>query len=188
MTSDREIEKRIRSRVGQPVRFKYPGTEGHKRGRLKARIVLKSSLTTSGVRYWDVIDRVEFPDESQKLWVRFGYYRQNGTRLRWAGQTSLAEPERTMRRLFRQGAAKADWFDAFCPDAKTSSCGRGHSANCATSHGGCGVSTGRSIRAPHATHANHARSSVTPPSRSPQIRCSRKKASKSARFERDFPR
>ena len=115
MTSDREIEKRIRSRIGQTVRFKYPGTEGHKRGRLKARVVFKSGLTSTGVRYWDVIDRVEFPEEPQKLWVRFGYYRQDGTRLRWAGQTSLAEPEATMRRLFRDGAAEAVWFRRLLP-------------------------------------------------------------------------
>jgi len=47
-------------------------------------------------------------------------------------------------------------------------------------HDGCGVSTGRSIRAPHATHVNHERSWFAPPSRSPQSRCSRKKASKSS--------
>jgi hypothetical protein len=46
-------------------------------------------------------------------------------------------------------------------------------------HDGCGVSTDRSIRAPHASHANHTRLSDVPLSRSPQSRRSRKKASKS---------
>jgi len=44
-------------------------------------------------------------------------------------------------------------------------------------HDTWGVSPCRSIRAPHAMHASHARSSVAPPSRSAQSRCARKKAS-----------
>jgi hypothetical protein len=51
-------------------------------------------------------------------------------------------------------------------------------AGAGVSHGG--VSTGRSIRAPHAPHAIHTRSSSVPPLRSPHNRCSRKKASKSS--------
>ena len=49
------------------------------------------------------------------------------------------------------------------------------------------MSTDRSIRAPHAMHANHAFPSVVPPSESPHRRCSRKKASKS-RSRRCSPR
>jgi hypothetical protein len=45
---------------------------------------------------------------------------------------------------------------------------------------GRGVSTGRSIRAPHAPHAIHTRSSSVPPLRTPHNRCSRKKAWKSS--------
>ena len=110
MTSDREIVQRIMARIGHPVRFKYPGTEGHKHGVLRDRVTVKSDVTSTGVRYWDVIDFVEFPNERKKHWVRFGYYRQDGARLRWAGQTSLAEPKGNMRRLFQAGVAQAVWF------------------------------------------------------------------------------
>jgi len=110
MSTDDDIRRRIMAKVNCPVRFKYPGTEGHKRGFLRGRVTVKSNAASSGVRYWDVVDLLEFPDEAQKVWIRFGYYRQDGERLRWAGQTSLAEPVENMRRLFEAGVQEAGWF------------------------------------------------------------------------------
>jgi hypothetical protein len=108
--SDEEILRRVLGKIGSPVRFRYPGSEGRKHGILKSRVAMKSDSTSSGVRYWDVIDLIEFPNETKKRWVRFGYYRQDGPILRWAAQTSLAEPEQNMRRLFRTAASRAPWF------------------------------------------------------------------------------
>lgn len=110
LSTDYEVRSRITGKVGARVLFKYPGNEGHKRGTLIARIVTQGGKAKSGVRYWNVVDLVEFPSERQKRWIRFGYYRQDGNRLRWAGQTSLAEPYENMRRLFKAASTRAPWF------------------------------------------------------------------------------
>ncbi len=107
--SDDDILKRLMAKVGSRVSFKYPGGEGEKRGILKDRVAVKSNEgARRGVRFWNVIDLLEFPDATQP-WIRFGYYRQDGSRLVWA-RSSLADGEEDVRRLFVAGIQQAEWF------------------------------------------------------------------------------
>ena len=52
MTTDGEIKRRIMAKVGRAVHFKYPGTERPKHGLLLDRVLMRSELTSSGVRGW----------------------------------------------------------------------------------------------------------------------------------------
>ena len=108
--SDAEIERRILSKIGMPVHFKYPGTEGSLRGVLKDRVLIKSSSNIAGVPYWDVVDLIEFARSPEPLWLRVGYYRYAG-RLIWGSQTTLTSYLSDWRRLF-VAARKRPWFSA----------------------------------------------------------------------------
>ncbi len=76
-----DVIKKIKKRVGKPVSFKYPGNEGKRDGVLIDRSVTRSNPEESGVPYWDVVDLIEFPDQSEKEWIRIGYYRKPGDHL-----------------------------------------------------------------------------------------------------------
>jgi len=113
----KEVIAKLRERVGKPVAFNYPGRKGNKRGCLKDRAIVWSGHSRSGADYWDVVDLIEFPDEKHPCWIRIGYYRQIGNRLRWASQTTIAEPVHTMKRIFTQAAKQKEWFNAVLTDA-----------------------------------------------------------------------
>ena len=107
--SNAVIERRILSRVGMPVHFKYPGDEGSRSGVLKDRVVIRSNPGALGVPYWDVVDLIEFPDASEPLWMRVGYYRFAYGRLVWGSQTTLTDPLSAWQRLVVAAKARS-WF------------------------------------------------------------------------------
>jgi hypothetical protein len=107
-----EIEAKLLKPVGKRVAFNYPGDKGNKRGFLRDRAVVWSSHSPSGADYWDVVDLIEFPHENHRRWIRIGYYRRVGDRLRWASQTTIAEPNPIMKRVLAQAAKHKGWFRA----------------------------------------------------------------------------
>jgi hypothetical protein len=58
-------QKKILSRIGTKVYFKYPGEEGDKHGILKDRTVVESTNASGAVPYWDVVDLIEFKGEKE---------------------------------------------------------------------------------------------------------------------------
>lgn len=106
----KEIVAKLLQPVGQRVAFNYPGSKGNKRGYLRDRAVVWSGHGSSGADYWDVIDLIEFPHEKHPHWIRIGYYRQVGDRLRWASQTTITEPVHVMKRVLAQAAKQKEWF------------------------------------------------------------------------------
>jgi len=112
----KEIHAKLRKPVGKPVKFNYPGGVDNKRGCVRDRVIVWSGISRSRAVYWDVVDLIEFPDEKHKRWIRIGYYRQVGDKLRWAGQTTITEPCHIMKRIFAQ-AAKKKWFRDVLPRA-----------------------------------------------------------------------
>jgi hypothetical protein len=106
--SNKEIKAKIMSRVGKPVKFKFPGGEVRE-GRLLDRAVVMS-IRHPDASYWDVIDLIQFPVHANRKWIRISYYRQVGDRLGWAGQTSITEPPHVWKRIFAQGAKEKSWF------------------------------------------------------------------------------
>lgn len=109
--TDAEIERKIIAKIGQPVRFRYPGTEGSRNGILKDRVVIQSTLGFQGIPYWDVVDLIEFPQEPEPLWLRVGYYRYANGKLVWGSQTTLTDPLSVWHRLFAE-AKRRPWFMA----------------------------------------------------------------------------
>jgi hypothetical protein len=107
--TDAAIERQILSRVGKPVHFRYPGTEGPRHGVLKDRVVIQSSSSAQGVLYWDVVDLIEFPEAPEPLWMRVGYYRHANGRLVWGSQTTLTDPLSAWQRLFTAAKTRS-WF------------------------------------------------------------------------------
>jgi hypothetical protein len=104
-----EIVRKILEKIGQPVHFQYPANEGHKRGTLKDRAVVSSPGST-GVPYWDVVDLIEFDEESER-WIRIGYYRKPlRGKLNWGSQTTITEPVTIWKRLLVQAAREKPWF------------------------------------------------------------------------------
>jgi hypothetical protein len=115
----KEVRAKLQEPVGRPVKFDYPDGKFKRRGRLKERVIVWSGLSDEGnqVEYWDVVDLIEFPHKARhRLWIRIGYYRQVGDKLRWASQTTITEPPRQMKRIFAQ-AAKKKWFRDVLPKA-----------------------------------------------------------------------
>lgn len=110
MSSLSEEERHILSRIGSRVRFKYP--EGHFQGILKDRCVMPAPSWT-GVPYWDVIDLIEFMEPKRFEALRFGYYRKSRGKLRWASQTTLTEPIKTLKALFIKAVKEKEWFRKF---------------------------------------------------------------------------
>jgi hypothetical protein len=112
--TDEEIERQIRSKVGQSVKFKYPDDEGERRGVLKDRVVIKGAIGFKGIPYWDVVDLIEFHGAQQSLWMRVGYYRYTKGRLVWGSQTTLTEPLTIWRTLFEKARSRS-WFVELLP-------------------------------------------------------------------------
>lgn len=110
MMSEEEIVNKILEPVGKPVSFNYPPDEPNLRGILRDRAVVKSNPGANNVQYWDVVDLIEFPDNNDFKWIRIGYYRQLGDKIRWASQTTIAEPIDIWKRLLIQAAKKKIWF------------------------------------------------------------------------------
>jgi len=104
----KQIRQKLMEPVNKGVHFKFPGGMS-RRGKLLDRVVVWSGHAPDA-DYWDVIDLIEFPEHRHRRWIRLGYYRQVGDRLRWAGQTTITEPIHVMRRLFRQAAREKGWF------------------------------------------------------------------------------
>jgi len=115
----KEIRAKLRKAVGKQVRFEYPGGIDNKRGCLRDRVIVWSGVSRSGVVYWDVVDLIEFANAEHKHrhkhWIRIGYYRQVGDKLRWASQTTITEPCHTMKRIFAQAAKQKKWFRDVLP-------------------------------------------------------------------------
>lgn len=104
-----EIEAQILSRIGRPVNFQHPGTEGSRHGTLKDRVIIRSNPGARGIPYWDVVDLIEFPKSPEPLWMRVGYYRYANGRLVWGSQTTLTDPMSAWKRLF-DAARTREWF------------------------------------------------------------------------------
>ena len=110
MISDDEIIQKILRPVGRRVSFNYPLGEGYKKGILRDRAVVKSNPSGKNVQYWDVVDLIEFPDENETEWIRIGYYRQIGNKIRWASQTTITEPIDIWKKILIQSAREKKWF------------------------------------------------------------------------------
>jgi len=61
MVHDYKTLNKINQRIGQPTNFRFPGSEGKKKGILKDRATVVSNPWSRGVPYWDVVDLIEFP-------------------------------------------------------------------------------------------------------------------------------
>jgi len=107
--TDAEIQRKILAAVGQPVHFRFPGTEGSLHGVLKDRVVIYSGPNLQGIPYWDVVDLIEFPGQPEPQWLRVGYYRYANGRLVWGSQTTLTEPLSIWRRLLAEARTRS-WF------------------------------------------------------------------------------
>jgi hypothetical protein len=108
--TEKEAKKRILARINKSVKFHYPGQEGIKKGILRDRALVFSSENAHGVKYWDIVDLIEFPGEEQPLWLRIGYYRQLGDRLVFAGQTTITEPLEIWDRILLHAGREKAWF------------------------------------------------------------------------------
>lgn len=109
-SGEANLIKKILKPIGKPVSFKYPGKEEEKKGVLKDRVVMKSNPDPMGVQYWDVVDLIEFSDEVETEWIRFGYYRQKGDSIGWASQTTITEPIDIWKELLVKAASEKTWF------------------------------------------------------------------------------
>jgi hypothetical protein len=106
----KEVRAKLMKAVGRRVAFNYPRNKGNKRGLLKERVVSWSGPSPSGADYWDVVDLIEFHGDKYRNWIRIGYYRQEGDKLRWASQTTITEPVHIMKRLLARAAKEKEWF------------------------------------------------------------------------------
>ena len=102
--------RKILSRIGKPVSFKFPANEGDKRGILKDRAVVESTNEIGTVPYWDVVDLIEFKDEKEPEWIRIGYYRKPKHSLNWASQTTITEPVSIWKKILINAASEKKWF------------------------------------------------------------------------------
>jgi hypothetical protein len=110
MNEGEDVIKKIMNAVGKPVKFQYPGVEGHKKGRLKDRAIVPSNPGSTGVPYWDVVDLIEFPEEAEPEWIRIGYYRKPKDRLVWGSQTTITEPVEVWKRVLIEAAKQKAWL------------------------------------------------------------------------------
>jgi hypothetical protein len=105
--TNQEIYAKLMKPVGKAVAFKYPGSNLH--GELRERVIVPSE-PFDGADYWDVIDLIEFPQQKNRYWMRIGYYRQVGDKIRWASQTAITEPIHIMKRVLKEANKKMkDW-------------------------------------------------------------------------------
>lgn len=102
--------RKILSRIGKEVSFKYPGNEGNKHGILKDRAVVKSTNAPGKVPHWDVVDLIKFEGEEEPEWVRIGYYRKPKHTLNWGSQTTITEPVSIWKRILVNTAREKKWF------------------------------------------------------------------------------
>ena len=109
-----EITQKILMKIGKPVAFQFPENEGRKQGILRDRTVMPS-LGSTGVWYWDVVDLIEFAEESEP-WIRVGYYRKPGDQLVWGSQTTITEPVTVWKQLLIQAAREKPWFMSLLND------------------------------------------------------------------------
>jgi hypothetical protein len=114
--SDPKIVAKMLKPLGRKVVFQYPGNEEHKRGMLKDRAIIPSNPGSTGVPYWDVVDLISFPEESEPDWIRIGYYRKPKDRLVWGSQTTITEPITVWKRIFFQTAREKNWFRQLLQD------------------------------------------------------------------------
>ena len=109
------VEKKILSRIGKPVSFKYPGDEGERRGVLNDRAVVSAGLNPTGVHYWHIVDLIEFSGHRER-WIRIGYYRRAKGRLIFAGQTTSTHRVSQWRPLLVKAAKEKKWFRKLLED------------------------------------------------------------------------
>ena len=102
--------KKILSRIGTKVFFRYPSEEGDKHGILKDRTVVESTNAPSAVPYWDVVDLIEFKGEKETEWIRIGYYRKPKNKLIWGSQTTITEPISIWKKILVNAAREKRWF------------------------------------------------------------------------------
>lgn len=108
-------EKKILSRIGEPVVYNYPGDEGERRGVLADRYVISTSPNPTGIRYWHIVDLIRFSGYRES-WIRIGYYRKAKSRLVFAGQTTSTHRVSQWRRLLVQAAKEKRWFRKLLDD------------------------------------------------------------------------
>lgn len=95
---DYEAQAKILKAVGREVVF------GERHGTLQERVVIQSNFP-----YWDVVDLIWFPDDGQE-WMRIGWYKAEGDRLKWADKTAICEPISIWRKILLQTARQKSWF------------------------------------------------------------------------------
>jgi len=108
---NREEQKAyLYSKIGKPVKFKYPKKEGVKIGKLMDRVVVFDSESDLVV-YWNMIDLIKFDDEDED-WLRITYYRYKKKERRWvfAGQTSISDPISDFVELFVKAIKEKEWI------------------------------------------------------------------------------
>jgi hypothetical protein len=110
MISEEKTVQKILEQVGKPVSFNFPPNEPNRKGILRDREVVKSIPGAMDVQYWDVVDKIEFPDNNEQMWIRIGYYRQVGDKIRYASQTTITEPISIWKKLLVQTAKEKIWF------------------------------------------------------------------------------
>lgn len=115
--TEKEAREKMLRPIGKQVKFKYPGEEGRKEGILKDRAIVWSGHGQQGVKYWDVVDLIEFRGEKHRLWIRIGYYRQIKNRLVWASQFTITEPIAIWQRLILSAAREKPWFGTIIKNA-----------------------------------------------------------------------
>ncbi len=104
-----DVVEKIRSRIGEEVFFTFPTSEGNQNGILKDRAIIESDNGPQEVPYWDVVDLIEFKDETEQ-WLRIGYYRKPGNKLIWGSQTTITEPISVWKKIFVNAAKEKKWF------------------------------------------------------------------------------
>ncbi len=110
------VEKKILSKIGKSVKFKYPEKSRKGKnvfhGKLIDRCIFKTYSWTD-IPSWDIVDLIEFEEFTA---LRFGYYRLKDGKLRWASQTTLTESLEDYRKLFVKAAKEKEWFKKFLQD------------------------------------------------------------------------
>ncbi len=111
-----EVDK-ILSKIGQKVKFTYPGDEGTKRGILRDRAVFECPCEAGDIPYWDVVDLIEFDGEKETEFIRLGYYRRKpGQKLNWGSQTTITEPVSVIKGMLVSAAREKSWFRVILQD------------------------------------------------------------------------
>lgn len=102
----------ILSQIGGRSKFRYPGGEAQRVGRLKDRSALRAPRETGRAPYWATVDLIEYQEEPALM--RFGYYR--GSSSQWGAQTTLAARLPVWKELFVKAAREKKWFRKLLED------------------------------------------------------------------------